>query len=250
MNTDWVFQEPIDFEHKQYVLLDFLQKMDKQLQNLKLYPNFQQISLHLAIINLITEKGQYLTLTIVLKDPDDEILISDLVANEVPFFNREEITEIYSSCIFSSEKLKDYFNQAKAIWEVASDSISIEPIQNVKQTDIKQGLFLIKENDKTNLYEFIIKPIKKGANETKNIIKKVCTCNEEDLEENIKNVKRPLIKDLSNPDVYKKLILFRVYHTGQFPFKETILPIAKRKIMNYMIQSKLISNKNLTKKTL
>ena len=66
MNTDWVFQEPIDFEHKQYVLLDFLQKMDKQLQNLKLYPNFQQISLHLASINLITEKGQYLTLTRVL----------------------------------------------------------------------------------------------------------------------------------------------------------------------------------------
>ena len=27
MNTDWVFQEPIDFEHKQYVLLDFLQKI-------------------------------------------------------------------------------------------------------------------------------------------------------------------------------------------------------------------------------
>jgi hypothetical protein len=48
MNTDWVFQEPIDFEHKQYVLLDFLQKMDKQLQNLKLYPNFQQISLHIS----------------------------------------------------------------------------------------------------------------------------------------------------------------------------------------------------------
>ena len=250
MNTDWVFQEPIDFEHKQYVILDYLQKVDKQLNSLKLYPNFQQLSYHLANINLIIEKGQFLTLNRGLKDPDDEILISDLVANEVPFFNREEITEIYSSCIFSSEKLKDYFNQAKAIWEVASDSISIEPIQNVKQTDIKQGLFLIKENDKTNLYEFIIKPIKKGANETKNIIKKVCTCNEEDLEENIKNVKRPLIKDLSNPDVYKKLILFRVYHTGQFPFKETILPIAKRKIMNYMIQSKLISNKNLTKKTL
>ena len=36
MKTDWLFQEPIDLEHKQYVLLDYLQKIDKNLNNLKL----------------------------------------------------------------------------------------------------------------------------------------------------------------------------------------------------------------------
>jgi hypothetical protein len=145
METNWVFQEPIDFEHKQYVILDYLQKIDKQLNSLKLYPNFQQISFHLANINLIIEKGQFLTLNRTLKDPDDEILISDLVANEVPLFTKEEIGEIYNSCLFSSDKLKDYFNQAKAIWEVASDTIAIEPIQNPKNTESKQGLFIIKD---------------------------------------------------------------------------------------------------------
>jgi hypothetical protein len=34
MKTDWLFQEPIDLEHKQYVLLDYLQKLDKNLNNL------------------------------------------------------------------------------------------------------------------------------------------------------------------------------------------------------------------------
>jgi len=206
METNWVFQEPIDFEHKQYVILDYLQKVDKQLTSLKLYPNFQQISFHLANINLIIEKGQFLTLNRNLKDPDDEILISDLIANEVPLFTREEIGEIYNSCVFSSEK-------------------------------------------KTILYEFVIKPIKRGATETKCIIKKVCSCENEKFEEGIKNSKSTLIKNLKDPEVYKNLILFRVYHTNQFPFKETILPITKRKVMNYMIQSKLISKNNLTKKT-
>jgi hypothetical protein len=249
METNWVFQEPIDFEHKQYVILDYLQKVDKQLTSLKLYPNFQQISFHLANINLIIEKGQFLTLNRNLKDPDDEILISDLIANEVPLFTREEIGEIYNSCVFSSEKLKDYFNQAKAIWEVASDTISIEAIQNQKNIDSKQGLFFIKDCEKTILYEFVIKPIKRGATETKCIIKKVCSCENEKFEEGIKNSKSTLIKNLKDPEVYKNLILFRVYHTNQFPFKETILPITKRKVMNYMIQSKLISKNNLTKKT-
>ena len=248
MNTDWVFQEPIDFEHKQYVLLDFLQKMDKQLQNLKLYPNFQQISLHLASINLITEKGQYLTLTRLLKDPDDEILISDLLANSLPLFTKEEILEIYKVCLYSNDRIKDFFNQAKAFWDVANDSISIEPIQNSKNIEPKEGLFFIKDNGLTNLYEFIIKPIKKGVIETKCVIKKVCECEEDNFEEKLLEVKRPLIKNINDPNIHKNLIVFKVHHTEQFPFKETLLPISKRKVMNYMIQSKLIKNKNLTKR--
>ncbi len=63
MKTDWLFQEPIDLEYKQYVLLDYLQKLDKNLNNLKLYPQFQEISLHLASTNLLIEKGQYLTIS-------------------------------------------------------------------------------------------------------------------------------------------------------------------------------------------
>ena len=248
MNTDWVFQEPIDFEHKQYVLLDFLQKMDKQLQNLKLYPNFQQISLHLASINLITEKGQYLTLTRLLKDPDDEILISDLLANSLPLFTKEEILEIYKVCLYSNDRIKDFFNQAKALWDVANDSISIEPIQNSKNIEPKEGLFFIKDNGLTHLYEFTVKPIKKGVVDTKCVIKKVCTCEEDSFEEKLSEVKKSLIKNINDPKIYKNLIVFKVHHTEQFPFKETLLPISKRKVMNYMIQSKLIKNKNLTKR--
>ena len=248
MNTDWVFQEPIDFEHKQYVLLDFLQKMDKQLQNLKLYPNFQQISLHLASINLITEKGQYLTLTRVLKAPDDEILISDLLVNGLPLFTKEEILEIYKVCLYSNDRIKDFFNQAKALWDVANDSISIEPIQNPKNIEPKEGLFFIKDNGLTYLYEFTIKLIKKGAVDTKCVIKKVCICEEDSFEEKLSEVKKSLIKNINDPKIYKNLIVFKVHHTEQFPFKETLLPISKRKVMNYMIQSKLIKNKNLTKR--
>ena len=90
MDTNWIFHEPIDFEHKQYVLLGYLQKVQKNLNKLKLYPNFQQISLHLANINLVIEKGQYVTLNRQIKDPDDEILISDLVPLNVPIFSSNE----------------------------------------------------------------------------------------------------------------------------------------------------------------
>ena len=108
---------------------------------------------------------------------------------------------------------------------------------------------MIKDNEVNHLYEFVIKPIKKNGEETKCIIKKVCTCDADDFEDKLKDVKKPLIKNISDPEVYKNLIVFTIYHSNQFPFKETVLPLAKRKVMNYMIQSKFISKKNLTNKT-
>jgi hypothetical protein len=244
MKTDWLFQEPIDFEHKQYVLLSYIQKLDKQLQNLKLYPNFQQVSLHLASLNLIIEKKQYLTLNRSLKTVDDEILISDLLSNNIPLFTNDQEFEINKICEYSNIIIKDYFNRSKALWEISNDSISINPIFNSKNINPKEGLFFIENNGNTHLYEFIIKKIKKGVVESKCVIKNICISKESDIENIIINVKSPLIKNINDINYRKKLIIFKVHHNDQFPFKETLLPISKRKIMNYMIQSKLIKINN------
>lgn len=248
MDTNWLFQEPIDMEHKEYVLLDYLQKIDKNLNNFKLYPQFQELSLHLANVNLLLEKGQYLTLNRKLKDPDDEILLSDLMVNPIPLLTKDDIIELYNVCKYSNKKLTDYFNHAKAIWDIVNDTVSINPIINKKNIDTKQGLFLLEYNDKTMLYEFIIKPIKKGVNENKCHIKKVGDCTRYEIEQTLKEAKRPLIKNIQEKDIHTHLIVFNVNHNNNYPLMETLLPVAKRKIMNYMIQSKVLNTKDLTNK--
>lgn len=249
MKTDWIIQEPIDLEHKQYVLLDYLQKLDKNLDSFKLYPQFQEISLHLANINLLVEKGQILTLNRVLKDPDDEIFISDLLSHPIPQFTPEQLLELYKISQYATEKLTDYFNHAKAIWDIVNDTVSIDPIQNRKKVEPKQGLFFMDYNDKTSLYEFIIKPLKKDTSETKCHIKKVADCTSKEIQNKIKECKRPLIKNIHQDDIHNNIILFKVNHNNSYPLKETLLPIVKRKIMNYMTQSKVLEKKNLTYKS-
>ena len=49
--------------------------------------------------------------------------------------------------------------------------------------------------------EFIIKPIKKGSSETKCQIKKICECSKGDFDEKLKEVKKPLIKNLQEESV-------------------------------------------------
>ena len=212
METNWLFQEPIDLEHKQYVLLNYLQKLDKNLNSFKLYPQFQEISLHLASINLLIEKGQILTLNRTLKDPDDEILISDLIPVDCPLLSKEDILEVYQICKYSSTKLTDYFNHAKAIWDIVNDTVSIDPVQNSKNIDPKQGLFFLDYKSKTYLYEFVVKPIKKDAVETKCHIKRICECPKGNFDEKLKEVKKPLIRNLQDPKVHSKLIVFRINH--------------------------------------
>ena len=154
---------------------------------------------------------------------------------------KEEIVEVYRVCKYSSQKLTDSFNHAKAIWDIVNDTVSIDPIRNKKNVQPKQGLFFVDYNNKTLLYEFIIKPIKKD-------IKKIGEFKMEGIEETLKQVKNPLIKDLHDPKVHKDLIFFAVHHNNSYPLKETLLPIIKRKVMNYTIQSQVIGDKNLTKK--
>ena len=79
LDTNWILQEPIDLEHKQYVLLDYINKVDKDFDNFKLYPSFQELSLHLASVGSIRDKSKYITLNREPVDIDDEILLDDLV---------------------------------------------------------------------------------------------------------------------------------------------------------------------------
>ena len=247
METNWPFQEPIDLEHKQYILLSYLQKIDKDLENFKLYPNFQFLSLHLANINLIIQKGQFLSLTKKIKEKDEEILISDLVAQEIPPLTQEDVLELYRICKFSSQKLQDFFDQAKAIWELVNDSVSLSVINNLKSFDKKEGLFVIENNGKNFLYEFVIKEIKKNTSDLKCQIKKICEINDYTLSSDLFKGKKTLIKNLEETSVHDSLILFKVNHDNNFPFNETILPISKRKILNYIQQSKILSKPSLTK---
>ena len=78
MRTDWIFEPPIDFEYKQYKLLSFIQKTKKDFEENKLYPSFQQITLHLANLNIFSSSGEYLSTQTPLES-DDEILLSELV---------------------------------------------------------------------------------------------------------------------------------------------------------------------------
>ena len=79
LDPEWIYQDPIDFEHKKYKLLAYLQKCDKRFDELKIYPDFVELSLHLANLQSISKENTMLTTKKKFKSCDDEILFKELI---------------------------------------------------------------------------------------------------------------------------------------------------------------------------
>jgi hypothetical protein len=128
-----------------------------------------------------------------------------------------------------------------------NDSISLTVLNNSKKIESKQGLFIIKNKEKNYLYEFVIKEIKKNFPDVKCYIKKICEIENQEITSELFENKKTLIKNLSSEEVHRELILFKVNHDDNFPFNETLIPLTKRKLLNFIQQSKIINKVNLTK---
>jgi hypothetical protein len=62
LTLDWILKEPIDREYKEYVLLDYISKIENDIDNFIIYPTLQELSLHLANSNSIKENLTYIDL--------------------------------------------------------------------------------------------------------------------------------------------------------------------------------------------
>jgi len=93
MDTDWMFEKPIDREHKEYKLLSYFQKMGEKLDNLELYPGFIELSLHLMNLQTLVKERKIIYTDKKLDSIDDELLVKDLKVKDIPQMSDEEYSE-------------------------------------------------------------------------------------------------------------------------------------------------------------
>ena len=90
MDTDWMFEKPIDREHKEYKLLSYFQKMGEKLDKMELYPGFIELSLHLANVQTLIKDKKIIYTNKKLESVDDELLVKDLKLKDIPELNDDE----------------------------------------------------------------------------------------------------------------------------------------------------------------
>jgi len=235
MDTDWLFQGIIDAEQKQYILLDYFQKLNKDFEEMKIYPMFIELSLHLGNIQTLLTQNKILYTDKKFRTPDDELLLSDLKLKEIPVLTDEEEDEFQKILKNFQPQFHDYFNFAKSLWTVVYDSIELDIVKNVENIDCKTGFFYLLHNEKTYLWKYTSKKVYKTENQYRTELKLLYKNDTFDLTID------ELIKTHSNTyEKYKEFEspIFEVKCDNIFPLKETLIPIVKRKIMAYISQVK------------
>ena len=231
MDTDWLFEGILDAEQKQYVLLDYFQKMNKHLERMEVYPMFIELSLHLGNVQTLLNQNKILYTDRQLTSNDDELIFADLKVKDIPVLDDEEIVEYHKILRTIQPQLHDCFNYAKSIWSIVYDSIDVVIKKNKTNLDSKSGFFYYKTETSLYIWKYTTKKVYKSNNQTKTVIDAVYYGEQLDL-----TITEILSKFSKTYEKNKEVNypIFEVFCHEIFPLEETLVPIFKRKILSYI----------------
>jgi len=235
MDTDWMFEKPIDREYKEYKLLSYFQKMGDRLDKLELYPGFIELSLHLMNVQALMRDHKIVYTDKKLTNIDDEIMVKDLKVRELPKMSEEENKEFKQILLYSAPRMMEYFNVAKSVWTIVFDSLDMKIKRNKKNILHPKGFFYFVDHEKTHhVWEYTIKKETRTNPQQMTNIKLIYNqpLNELTISKIINNFSS------FSPIDKKTAPIFHMTSSGVFPINETLLPMFKRRIAGFISQTK------------
>jgi hypothetical protein len=205
--------------------LNYIKSSEGRLNDLKIYPDLHDITLNLINIASIGKDNKIVSLTRQLNEYDDEIELGDFRYDEVPELMVKDKSEVSRTINFTYPKLLDLFNFAKSIWTLAFENIDVKLKKN-KSSASSTGYFYYfdKSNKLLYIYSFEVL-LNDGKYSTSSSFNEIYF-GEYDKISMIKVFDKLKEKGY---DTTKQV--YEITSTQDFPVRETILPIAKRKII-------------------
>lgn len=235
LKPDWMFKKPIDFEFNKYTLLDYLQKCENNFNNLQIYPDFVELSLHLANIQSLGKENKLLMTKKNFESCDDEILLKELIPKKPRQLTDDESNELDKTIRYSGNKLFDAFNMAKSIWSMAYDNMDLSLKRNKNNLVSGRGYvyYYRKSINQIYIWEYEIKK-PEGENFTSKTYMNLIFQSEPTSDTLISILEN--FSSWNKEEFYRDLPIFDMRCSNDFPMEETFVPIMKRKIMAYVFQ--------------
>ncbi len=234
MDTDWVFDEPIDYEYKKYKLLAYFKKLDELIKDIKIYPMFTELSVHLASLQTILKENVILSTNKSFKSYDDEVLLKDLIIKTPPKLNTQEIGEIDKILKLAGPKFLEYFEIFKSHWMYIYDSITLKIKRNSKNISSEKGYMVYEDKKNSNIFiwEYYIKPLE----DDKQFITYLnLIFNGKPNEDKFNNIIGKYSAFTTGEQ--RKVPVFEIKCNAEAALDETLVPLFKRKIISYIFQS-------------
>jgi hypothetical protein len=231
LSNNWITEPLIDFEYKQYILLDYIKKLNQYFDTNKIYPYLSDIKSKLESLKNLSA----------IKEDINNSKSNNL--KELTGFDFKEFKLVYKKRISESEAIseieaiieyalplfKNYWEVGENLKKIIDAKLQLSPI-GILPIRNKDGYLLLNQFKKTRVYRYHYSTIlnfdvNKRYQDIKTVYLTTVTNSITNTFENIKYVLLKEYKDLSNPAVYL------IDSDHEFPFIETVLPLAKQKLL-------------------
>jgi len=231
LQDNWICDGTIDFEYKKYVLLAYLKGVSKHFEENKLYPFLAELIQHYR--NLISLKeSQTLTQKSFRKEVSKIDLKKMTLHYESIIDNDEYMQEIRSILDYAIPRLQQEVNNGREIYEFIEEQIDMEPI-GIEPLNKEDGYLLLSNGgtSDTQVYSFQLSVFESSHEKYRSLKTNWLCTYARSFSNTFRNIKIDLIrnnKELPNPATY--LVVSKL----AFPLSESLLPIAKRRLVQYI----------------
>ncbi|WP_340102721.1 hypothetical protein [Rhodohalobacter sp. 8-1] len=218
-----------DLEKRQYVILAELKKISGEFQYYKVYPHLSfLVDLHRTlkeVIGHITDLRNRFPKRISKID-----WVNQTIEHDVVFVDGTDLKSVEELILWAIPHIEKTIQEGAAIHEYVSEGLTVEHV-GIVPSYRDEGYFFLPDNKqkKLNLFRFEVSIFQSAEDKYRSLKTKLLkSLNKELAEISPNSVKLDLIKEqqeLPNPAT------FSFYTDLDFSFDNTILPIAKRKLM-------------------
>lgn len=231
LNVNWLTEGLIDFEYKKYLVLAYLQAAKGEFEEYKLYPFFADLIFHYQNLMQVKESKK-----LIYEQFPQRISKADFEKLEIYYQkiveDDEAMREIEDIVAFALPRFKKTMDNGKQIYEWIESKIEIQPVGLLPMYSNEGYLFLneYKVND-TKVYQYQITIFENLYEKFKGINIQYIETIRKGIGQTYESIKISLIKrytHLPNPAT------FMVISHVACPLQESLLPIAKRRLVRYV----------------
>jgi hypothetical protein len=231
LSETWFAEGYIDFELKKYTLLAYLKEINNYFGENKLYPQLSDLIFHFNNIVAFRENKKHLQEHFPKKFTGVQIeklqtLYEQMIEDD------ELMTELEDIINYSAGEMKTTITNGTELYEFVEDKMMISPIGLIP-LDTQEGYFFLStgKSKETRVYQYRLSFFEKHDEKFRTIKTSYVDVWHRTMVNTYENIKYDLIKQKTafpNPAVYS------IETELSFPIEETLLPIAKRRLVKYI----------------
>jgi hypothetical protein len=229
---DWLTSGVLDAEYKQYILLAWLKKWEREFRDVKIYPGLGRLTE--AYQDLVTFQKEQKQWSKALQGPLQGL---DFASRRLIYkhFNAHPELQKYLDEVlaFSLPQIEKSIATGKNIYEIVEEHLELEPV-GVQPLYRDEGYLFVYDEDKheVNNYRYAKSPIILNGERHVQLSLKPIEQLQKSWTETFEQMKVRLARqfpDWPNPAVF----LARVSYS--FPLQQTTLPVAKRRLVRFLL---------------